>query len=60
MKYLYWMRNDLRTQDNEVFKWASKLGGEMLILYTLPSDINDWGPQRRGFLKQTLEDLEEN
>jgi deoxyribodipyrimidine photo-lyase len=60
MKYLYWMRNDLRTQDNEVLEWASHQGGEMLILYSLPSDFHEWSPHRRGFLKQTLDDLEKN
>ncbi len=58
MKYLYWLRQDLRFHDNEVFKWANERGGEILIVYPLPSSLANWGLQRRGFLKQSLEELE--
>lgn len=57
MKCIYWMRQDLRIQDNEVFRWASEQSGDILIVYSIPSDFREWSPQRRSFLKQTLDDL---
>lgn len=55
MKCLYWVRNDLRFHDNLVLDWLSENATSLLVIYFLPQDFLVWGPERRSFLKQSLE-----
>jgi deoxyribodipyrimidine photo-lyase len=55
MNSLYWVRNDLRFHDNLALDWLRDHATSLLVIYFLPQDYLVWGPERRSFLKQSLE-----
>jgi deoxyribodipyrimidine photo-lyase len=60
MKALYWIRNDLRLQDNLAFNWMAQNGSEVLLIYFLPENFKNWGEERRNFHKETLDNFRDN
>lgn len=57
MRFLYWVRKDLRILDNQCLLEVPREVETLDIVLSWPADWNQWGDQRKTFYKESVGDF---